>query len=62
MTQFRLETFGVPGEYVAFQAVLSLRSFAALVPVVEFTAPAPAAIAVYAPESSKCTTLRNNGL
>ena len=61
MTQFRLETFGVPDEYVAFQAVLSLRSFAALVPVVEFTAPAPAAIAVYAPESSKCTTLRNNG-
>ena len=30
MTQFRLETYGVPGEYVAIQAVLSLRSSAAL--------------------------------
>ena len=59
MTLFRLETFGVPGEYVAFQAVMSLRSFAAPVPVVEFTAPAPAAIAVYAqraPSAQLCGT------
>ena len=49
MTLFRFVTFGVPGKYVAIQAVLSLCSSAALVSVVEVTAPALAAIAVHAP-------------